>query len=615
MSSSPTYTADQGSIIEFPAETLLAVTAGAGTGKTHTMVGRIAHLLTTEDLKPHELLVLTFARSAVRELKTRLSGTGEAGRLVSARTFDSWALDLLMEFEADTEWRAASFDRRIESAARLVRSGAADERLEDIGHLVVDEAQDVVGIRLELVKSIIENTDCGFTIVGDAAQSIYGFQIKSPEERRRGADLFFGWLRSHFGDELKEFGLDRNFRADTPSAKTALRFGPTLRRSAESSVCASGAFEDLRTELLGVLDVGTLTDPFVCQDLGAGGPGTTAVLCRTNGEVLLASEGFAEAGVAHAVQRTAQDRASPAWLALLFRNAPSSTVDRAGFDDLVGAALPPHHDPDLAWSLLLRHHGDRSRRLDLVRLRRAVAEKRLPDELTAQPPADLVVSTFHRAKGLEFDRVVVMDPGALSAKPTDTPEEEEARLLYVAMTRPRMELMRTTSLRTWNVRRDELVDRYVRTGRKRWHRFGLEVMGDDVSSLDPPGAERQALKVQSLLATVVTPGDPVVLDRHGPGGTTDGMSPRYLIAHGEVVIGEASESFRRSLFKIRGGGRDYEPQTYPRRVTRLRIDAVESVAGSKASGTITGLGDRGVWLAPRLVGLSGFEFDAKDPDA
>ncbi|WP_433287747.1 UvrD-helicase domain-containing protein [Pseudonocardia sp. CA-142604] len=608
------YTDEQQRIIDYPAETMLVVTAGAGTGKTHTMVGRIEHLLRTQALRPYEVLVLSFARSAVRELKTRLAASGEAGRLVSARTFDSWALDLLTEFEADRDWHRMGFDARIENAARLVRSGVADERLEDVGHLVIDEAQDVVGVRLELVKALISNTDCGLTVVGDAAQSIYGFQIESPEERRRGADLFLGWLRSHFGDELTEVGLEQNFRADTAEARTALGFGPALRRSAETKMCVGGAYDRLRTALLGVFYIGDLTDPFVCRDLG-GGEGTTAVLCRTNGEVLLASEHLAAAAVPHALQRTAHDRVSPAWVATLFRDARAATIDRDAFDHLVAPLLSAHHDPDLTWSLLRRHHGDRGRRVDLGQLRRALAERRLPDELTAQPPADLIVSTFHRAKGLEFDRVVVMDPGSSSPENSDTPEEEEARLLYVAMTRPRSELMRTDSVRLRTVRHDPRIGRYIRFGFKKWQRFGVEVMGDDVDFTDPPGGSEQAVDVQARLATAVSVGDPVVLEQGAPAGAEAGTSPSYLITHDGVVIGTASEAFRRVMFRVFGGRPGYEPQTYPRRITGLRLDAVESAAGGKASGQIAGLGDHGVWLVPRLVGLSRFEFDRKDPDA
>ena len=52
------------------------------------------------------------------------------------------------------------------------------EYLESVEHLVVDEAQDIVGIRAELlVVEIIRklSSSCGVTVFADEAQAIYGF--------------------------------------------------------------------------------------------------------------------------------------------------------------------------------------------------------------------------------------------------------------------------------------------------------------------------------------------------------------------------------------------------------------------------------------------------------
>jgi DNA helicase-2/ATP-dependent DNA helicase PcrA len=47
------------------------VIASAGTGKTSTIVGRIAHLLTS-GIKPEEILLLTFTNKASLEMKARV---------------------------------------------------------------------------------------------------------------------------------------------------------------------------------------------------------------------------------------------------------------------------------------------------------------------------------------------------------------------------------------------------------------------------------------------------------------------------------------------------------------------------------------------------------------
>ncbi len=49
--------------------------AGAGTGKTMTLMARIAHLVTLQRARPYEILAVTFTNKAAREMKDRLSNT------------------------------------------------------------------------------------------------------------------------------------------------------------------------------------------------------------------------------------------------------------------------------------------------------------------------------------------------------------------------------------------------------------------------------------------------------------------------------------------------------------------------------------------------------------
>ncbi|OHD66471.1 MAG: hypothetical protein A2176_03760 [Spirochaetes bacterium RBG_13_51_14] len=75
------------------------VLAGAGTGKTKTLVEKVTNVIRDLPLDPSALLVLTFSRRAAKELRLRIaSGTG--GREVFAGTFHSFCLDLLREHGA-----------------------------------------------------------------------------------------------------------------------------------------------------------------------------------------------------------------------------------------------------------------------------------------------------------------------------------------------------------------------------------------------------------------------------------------------------------------------------------------------------------------------------------
>ena len=55
-------------------EDVTLVLAGAGTGKTSVVVGKVAHLIRNQDVSPDEILVLAFNRKAAAEIRARLTG-------------------------------------------------------------------------------------------------------------------------------------------------------------------------------------------------------------------------------------------------------------------------------------------------------------------------------------------------------------------------------------------------------------------------------------------------------------------------------------------------------------------------------------------------------------
>ncbi|MEV0620267.1 ATP-dependent helicase [Nonomuraea sp. NPDC050404] len=622
----PALTAEQRIVVEQPANARTLVTAGAGAGKTHTLVRRLDRLVAEEDVSAGEILVLTFSRAAVRELGNRLARHGEAARHVRAQTFDSWALNLLLQVDAGENWLDKSFDARVEGARKAIDEGLADELYEhDLRHVVIDEVQDLVGARRDLVEALLDRYDCGLTMVGDPAQSIYGFTVRNAAERRGETNRFFEWLRGTFGEELTELNLTENFRARMDDARIALGYGPRLRALSEAAGDAGEAsYRELRDVLTGVMDFGGF-DELAADALRSFG-GTTAILCRTNGQALVVSERLHAVGVPHRLQRSARDRVVPAWLALLLARCDASTLNRKRFDELTAdVPLPEGSDADSLWRLLRRAGSGRGsdRLLDLARLRSWLAAGRLPDELTAQPPAKLVVSSFHRAKGLEFDRVLVVDPGPLRSvtankrKKVEKDAAEEARLLYVAMTRPRDELYRVAPMDMGNIRVDDGTDRWARYFYQHWRRDGLELLGGDVFTEYPAGTvdfDADAADVQHYLATAVRPGDTVELERLHPDPIGLSESPPYLIKHRGRPIGTASERFRADLYKFLKRGPNFIPRSFPSVISGIRVDAVETVAGNESAGLRAGLNHHGVWLAPRLVGLSTFTWDKKELD-
>lgn len=250
--------------------------------------------------------------------------------------------------------------------------------------------------------------------------------------------------------------------------------------------------------------------------------------------------------------------------------------------------------------------------MDVSAVRRLVAEGRFPDDLAAVEPANLVVSTVHRAKGLEFDRVIVVEPATtaeLRKQHSHVDPAAEARSLYVAMTRARDDLFRIAAPDTALVRRDRVTERWYLGGWKSYIRDGIVASGQDVCREHPPGTDGfvdDAAAVQDYLASSVVPGDGVMLRlQHGMALAAD-QSPPYTVFHGDRPISVVSERFRKDLHTSLKINKTWEIN-WPVEITGFRVDCLESVAGSAASGARAGLGDHGIWMVPRMSGLGRYK--------
>jgi DNA helicase-2/ATP-dependent DNA helicase PcrA len=92
---------------------LVAVIAGAGSGKTRVLTRRIAHRIAIETADPRHTLALTFTREAAGEMRKRLRRLGIREH-VEAGTFHSVMLGVLKQRWTDTERRPLTVvnDRR-----------------------------------------------------------------------------------------------------------------------------------------------------------------------------------------------------------------------------------------------------------------------------------------------------------------------------------------------------------------------------------------------------------------------------------------------------------------------------------------------------------------------
>lgn len=614
---SPPLTGEQLAVVEQPWNARLLVTAGAGAGKTHTLVRRLDALMDSEEdaLEAGEILVLSFSRSAVRELRERIALHAREARRVRVQTFDSWAYGVLRAEQPDRDWGALRFDERIRETTEAILRGAVEESEQGApAHVVIDEVQDLVGDRRDMVETLLDRfqDSCGFTVVGDGAQAIFGFQVSDQDARAAETNYFFDWLRASYPDDLVELHLTTNFRARTDEARTALPLGTGLRRLPSEPAESDAAGEEFHRRLTDLLrscpDFGPLDDRFTVESLRAY-PGTCAILCRDNRQALVLSETLFSLGVGHRVQRALQDRPVPAWVASVLRGTGTTTLTEERFQELLSAGpTPPVGDRSRIWRSLRGAARAPRGLMDVAAVRRLVADGRFPDDLAAVEASNLVVSTVHRAKGLEFDRVIVAEPATtaeLRKQHSHVDPAAEARSLYVAMTRARDDLFRVAAPDTALLRRDRITERWYLGGWKPYIRNGIAASGQDVCREHPPGTNGfmdDAPALQDYLASSVSPGDELALRPQHEMPMAADQSPPYTIFHGDRPISVVSERFRKDLHTSLKINKAWEIN-WPVEITGFRVDCLESVAGSAASGARAGVGDHGIWTVPRMSGL------------
>lgn len=179
-------TSEQATVIEAPLEPMV-VMAGAGSGKSETMAGRVVWLVANGFVRPERVLGLTFTRKAAAELavrvRERLAGLAEAG---------------LVEPEVlDNEPTVSTYHAY---AARLVTDHAVREALEPTMRLVTPAvswqlASRVVGMydgpmdRIELGPPSV--TAAVLDLAGELSE-----HLRSAGDVRRTGE----WLRREYGE-------------------------------------------------------------------------------------------------------------------------------------------------------------------------------------------------------------------------------------------------------------------------------------------------------------------------------------------------------------------------------------------------------------------------------
>jgi len=154
------------------------VVAGPGSGKTHTLTLRVARLVYYKFANPEEILVLAYNRAVVSELKERLGalfkdlGFGNLAKRIKIFTFHGLAKKYCQEHLEDLK-----FEDWEPKLLQILNDtpGVIMNQLAPLKHILVDEFQDIDEVRMDLLYRLNDLTKAHLFIIGDPNQSIYGY--------------------------------------------------------------------------------------------------------------------------------------------------------------------------------------------------------------------------------------------------------------------------------------------------------------------------------------------------------------------------------------------------------------------------------------------------------
>jgi ATP-dependent DNA helicase RecQ len=449
-------------------QTNVLVLAGPGSGKTRVLVHRIAYLVRVRREDPRGILCLTYNRHAAAEVRERLRRLiGEEATFVTVKTCHALAMRLVGASFAGEGPR--DFDAVIREAVRLLRGeglskGEAEALRETLieGYrwILVDEYQDVGPDEYELIAAVAGRTQedpelrLSLFAVGDDDQNIYAFT---------GASVDF--IRRFEADyHAKPVFLTENYRstAHVVAAANAVigKAGARMKAGhditvdrARAKAPPGGDFAVL--DPVGQGRVQVLTCP----------PGDGAQAVAAVEEMLRLSTLDPEwqwrrcAMIARewrrldSVRAYAEAKGIPVEIA---SDAPLSLWKMREMQAFVRALLADRTrlmsvgDLTGVLNTLPRNRWTEMIGEGIGLLARDVAEKAIPvpdivewfGEWSRDARGEqrgLLLLTAHRAKGLEFDHVAILDGGWDRTSRGEDPDAPR-RLFYVAMTRARRTL-------------------------------------------------------------------------------------------------------------------------------------------------------------------------------
>ena len=482
----------QDEIINAELKSRIWVNAGPGSGKTYTAIKRLVNIFHANE-PDGVVLVLCYSKNAVSVIRSRL--TAELGSHIDVlidkeqlviRTFDSyasWALDDDLPKGLDYDERISLFLKKLPENPDLLR---------DVSYFIVDEVQDIVGLRAKMIQMMINYMNCGILLLGDRCQAIYDWSVR--KQVGYTSEDFFKWIKKQ-GFQTGE--LKGNHRQTEELAsicnkmRKSLLFGDETSQEETLIKCK---------KLLKTISENELPNVLTGKN--------ELILCKTNGLVASISDLLYEGDyIPHYIMQSANHQTLAPWIGKILGGCTEDLISNTLFSSL--AQERGIDGVEEKWEALrsLDSHTHSSF-LHKKEIFRCLAKMdAIPSICLNHPPDNgVIVSTVHRAKGGEADHVFWLDTPLVFSQQLEIGEKSDAlKASYVAVTRAKRDIRlvipnaNKNSLRRLDNGRWIKAKNYNKNGTQKFFCSGIAMRADDANPLSFVPDEN-AEEVQAFLS-------------------------------------------------------------------------------------------------------------------
>jgi len=615
------WTEQQSEIIQAEPDARFIVNAMPGAGKTAVACAKISNLI-DEGVTPSNIWLVSFTRTAVQELRDRISSfADEEDDIIGVKiaTIDSRAWQLRYGMRSDENKSLFDdYDLSISNAIDMLDeySDELEDFFSDLEHVIIDEAQDITGVRLAFIEKIIEKLppSCGISIFGDDAQAIYGFtndntEIASADSSENLMGLYK--FKPPVGFEYRE--LQSMHRTENQSLLALI---DTLRLQIQveepKDVIApkdtAKAIKEAADQSVSGFDAKALH-----------GLNNTLILFRKRSDVLQACSFANQQDLKYRVRMSGMPIVCRPWIGQLFYAQNAEEISKSEFFELW---KDKEHElvkvGDTQFSAVKRLE-DYARKgpghISLKNLRNQIA--------MSVPPVGLCVSdlgeegptigTIHASKGRQAQNVTLFLGSTSKSGEKPEAEAEETRVLFVGASRAETSLSVGPGFRSFS--KSLSSGRTFVPNRRSYRKNAAQVeigrAGDfDSLSLVTKNLinQAEAKNLQKSLLELASKGGAAVVARRND--RAEFVYDLHLPDYNEKWIGRFSINVNNDLWNIKRSLAQSKARGLPKEIRHLKLFGITTFAIRNDEGNsalietlVEDAQQSGMWCTPIIIGF------------